>query len=261
MWASVRVQYASDLHLEYPRNREFLTLHPIVPVGDILILAGDIVSDKHREKIEPLYAEWRTQFKYIISIPGNHEFYGGNAGEAYPGFEAILAPNHFLVNNRTLVLDGVRFIASILWTEIPPEMTKRLERASNDYRQIKFSKQGTEAANLTAAEVNEFHRLSREFLATELKTPFAGRTVVVTHHVPSYSLLGFAAYYSDVLKYYCASNLNKLIKDTSADYWIFGHFHQTVEKKLHGTAFVSNPLGYMTEEQHREFSPTAHFTL
>ena len=36
------VQYASDLHLEFSDNWNYLKQNPIQPVGDILILAGDI---------------------------------------------------------------------------------------------------------------------------------------------------------------------------------------------------------------------------
>jgi predicted phosphodiesterase len=257
---AIKIQYASDLHLEFPRNREFLEKYPLEPVGDILVLAGDIVGDKHRDKIEHLYEKWRKEFRYIISIPGNHEFYGGEAMHCYPSYRKDLAANHFLVNNETLTLEGIRFIASILWTHAPPNKIAALEKASNDYRLIKYSKHDPDQRTISGDDVNKFHELSRKFLEQELAKPFAGKTVVVTHHLPSYKLMGFAAYY-DILKYYCASNLNKLIEAHDIDHWIFGHFHQSVRKRLYNTMFVSNPLGYMSEQQHKEFSPSAHFTL
>lgn len=46
----MRLQYASDLHLEIPANRDFVLAGALEPAAEYLLLAGDIslLSDWHK---------------------------------------------------------------------------------------------------------------------------------------------------------------------------------------------------------------------
>ena len=60
------LQYCSDLHLEFPANKDYIKTNPIRPIGDILILAGDITLFNHidRQKIS-LIISATTSKKHI----------------------------------------------------------------------------------------------------------------------------------------------------------------------------------------------------
>lgn len=73
----MKIQYASDLHLEFAENNQYIQEHSLKPAGDILVLAGDMGLLGQRSYKRNTFWDWaadNSQKTYVV--PGNHEFYG-----------------------------------------------------------------------------------------------------------------------------------------------------------------------------------------
>ena len=178
----MKIQLLSDLHLEHSHRHPPLDLP--ATEAHVVVLAGDI--DNGTQAID--WAEKTFPGKTVLYVPGNHEYYDAELQTAARALRARarLSRNVQLLDNDELILDGVRFLGSTLWTDFALLGSQSIGRASSesikyaiDFRKIRMGD-----GFLTPQQTVELHREAITFLQARLENHFDGRTVVITHHAP-----------------------------------------------------------------------------
>ena len=161
----MKIQYCSDLHLEFQENSLFLEKYPIVPMADILILAGDITYLRQDFYKHSFFDYISENWKQIYWVPGNHEFYCGIDVNSYNFSEPIkIRENVYLVNNYSVEIDNIQFIFTCLWSEIEQKHEKIIESIVADFECIII-----DGKKLCSKTFNKLHKKSLNYLKNELK--------------------------------------------------------------------------------------------
>lgn len=259
----MRAWIFSDLHIE----QSHWDLPDPAPHFDIIIAAGDI-HDPLSEGVR--WLSERANGRPVIYVPGNHEWYAHRSRFTVQDETArarALAAKlgvHLLLDDEVIV-DGIRFLGCTLWTDYEIfgdcEIAMREARRSlNDHRVIFPYILGVP---LTPETALEWHLASRAWLEAALKQPFAGKTVVVTHHMPHRGSIHSRFANDPITPAFC-SDLSKLLEGSGAALWVHGHTHSSSNYVAGQTKVVCNPKGYgpMSRSggiENREFNP--HFVL
>ncbi|AOJ69061.1 MULTISPECIES: metallophosphoesterase [Burkholderia] len=99
------------------------------------------------------------------------------------------------------------------------------------------------------------HRTARAWLERELAKPWAGRTIVVTHHAPHRASLA-ARYADDLASAGFISDLSALVRPP-VSLWIHGHTHTSFDyTTAEGTRVVCNPHGYIRRRTGERENPS-----
>jgi hypothetical protein len=172
----MKLHILSDLHTE------FADFVPPETDAEAVVLAGDIGVGVDGVR----WAARHYPVRPVIYVPGNHEFYGHDI-DLTAELEAAAPDNITVLSDDMLVLDGVRFLGSTLWTDFKlhgeGEALFARERAlasMNDFVRIR---QGGHRFRPEDSVV--LHDASRTWLVGQLEQAFDGPTVVVTHHLPA----------------------------------------------------------------------------
>ncbi len=244
----LKIQYASDLHLEFPGNKEFLKQHPLQPVGDVLVLAGDIVPFAVMDKHQDFFSFLADNFKTTYWLPGNHEYYHFDIAEKSGVLNEAIRSNVFWVNNTSVLHEHVKLVFSTLWSRISPGYQWQIERSLSDFHVIKHK-----GYRFSAEQYNQLHAESLAFVQNELINNQNGQTAVFTHHCPTF--LNYPEQYKgDILNEAFAVELHDLIEASEIASWVYGHHHtNTPEFTIGNTKLITNQLGYVQRNEHRLF--------
>ena len=241
----MKLHILNDLHIE------FEDFAPPATDADVEVLAGDIGVG-----VEGLrWAEDRFQERPVIYVPGNHEFYHHDI--ALVDELKAQSPDHIhVLNDDQVVIDGVRFLGSILWTDFAlfGEADKFFAMQQARQQMTDFSIIQNNGKRFTPEDAIRLHTASRDWLTDMLAEPFDGKTVVVTHHAPS-SQSVHPQYANDLMTPAFASNLENLMEGDRAALWIHGHMHESYDYEIYGTRVACNPRGYAPNALNPDFRP------
>lgn len=255
-----RIQYVSDLHLEFYDKLAFPLI--LTPAARYLALAGDIGhpdTDLFKSFIDYTARNWDR----VFFVAGNHEYYTRKPAQSWKhtipahmfetqdALKAIFARyknvTYLHHDNPSVYLAGenVAIVGSTLWSHIPRE-SMYLSHAMNDYKYIPFESEGT-VRPLLPEDVNQLHTKEREMLEAQIDYwgSQKAQVVVITHHMPSFSLIS-PKYENSPYNMMFASHCEALMKPHVRS-WIYGHTHNAGVASFKHTLCAVNARGYPHE--------------
>lgn len=240
------IRYLSDLHLEFVKPHKIDKFIKNIPISanEICILAGDIGN--------PYHPNYDTFMKFISKnfiktfvIAGNHEYYNKTKSIEQTN---IYLKSYFQEFNNITFLDNsfehyenYCFVGTTLWSKITNP-----EYEINDVYKI---------PHFDWTTYNMLNDLSVKFLEEALQ--INKNCVVITHHIPSSSLIDEKYKTPKLLPYnqwfYC--DMDDLIKNhkDKIKCWIYGHTHTPAYNLIHKIPFMCNSIGYPIENRKPDF--------
>jgi len=247
----MKLNILSDLHLsqgalDLPSN-----------AADLVVLAGDIAR--------PAQAlEWAAGLgKPVLYVPGNHEFYGASLGGTLANLRSLSAGTAVkILDDEEVVIAGVRFLGSTLWTDFRlfgggeqrAAAHDEALRWMRDYRRI-FRDPALQQLFRPQDGAALFQRHAA-WLAQRLAQPHDGPTVVITHHAPSPASI-HPRFAGSLMNACFVSKADALLDGSRVRLWIHGHTHDSFDYRLNGTRVVCNPRGYARDgvNENARFDP------
>lgn len=250
----MRLQVFSDVHFDVAAAFEPELADDIGAV----VVAGDVCQGIERGMI--WLRERLGTGVPIIMVAGNHEFYRSVRGdERRAGSRAAVRHNVHFLDDASVVLGGVRFVGSTLWSsfDLFGEGMRETAMAAAERMMLDHHLIVEDAASqrvFSAEDARRQHIRSCAYLDRTLASPCDGPTVVVTHHGPHANSVA-AKYRHDRLTPAFVSDLSGLIERHQPALWVHGHTHASFDYRVGGTRVLCNPHGYGFGRENPKFKP------
>jgi predicted phosphodiesterase len=224
--------------------------------ANYLFLAGDIGYPQYSQYNRGIFYEficWCTDnYKKVFYIIGNHEAYDSDLINVRESLKKISEEKQnfiFLEKGVIAECEGYKVIGCTLWSDIESEAYYNM----NDRYNIKIKGQ-----NLERIDLIKMHKEDRKWLEENVDN----NTIVMTHHLPSYSLIHKDYRTENFIKYESgyASNLDEIIYNAAL--WIYGHTHKSSDIMFDGiTRCICNPHGYHNDDDYMSGFTTNVFEI
>jgi predicted phosphodiesterase len=235
----VRIITYSDLHLEFGSGWDV----PSDVCGDIMVLAGDIITLQDYQPLDRLLRNWK---KPVLYVTGNHEYYTERPmNEEEENFKAWLADTHPHVNllrDGAVRIGGVNFFGGAMWTDFNGGDRRAMETARfdmNDFRLIR----NPDGTVFTPVDAVALHTNFVSALLNWFERDLAGPRVVVTHNAPVVNP-NTKFNRSPLMPAFNSLDMIEVIEKHQPALWIYGHTHECDNQTIGKTRIISNQLGY-----------------
>ena len=232
----MRIQYASDLHIDYIENQKDIDNLIEPNNSDILILAGDIGSLYKFDQLKTFLMRLNDMYKIIIYVPGNHEFYKIKSHDPLPlkvlfgrlyKLEKDIS-NLYILNRTSIKIKNFCFIGCILWSYIPEDKIFPYFRVRiKDYNKFLYNKNNYQ----DTMYINNMIEICQQ----EKLIP-----IVITHYPPTFKCLN-KKHGDDKFQYLYGNSLDDLLPYIK--YWICGHVHWNFNISINNCMVLANQKG------------------
>jgi 3',5'-cyclic AMP phosphodiesterase CpdA len=219
----------------------------------VLVIAGDLCSIQQGGLLKDTLSFFSKHFKYVLLSLGNHEYNFAALNDVPQQMSELIKSLHvdnlFLLHKNYFLREEILVIGATLWSDLT--LSKhQLERTCHVKHDPLFS---NSLQKLTAKErylvMNCLHQEQKEWLFKVLRKyqGMVKRTMVVTHHAPSFHSIN-PIFKGRNNHFLYASDLNNDIKRLSPNVWIHGHTHSFCDYYIGNTHILANPFGFPGEE-------------